>query len=57
MKVWPIKVMKKTYSELDVSIVKFENEDIVTASSLMDLNFDELNKDNLLNWDELFGGV
>jgi|GEM_PF-1862676 hypothetical protein len=57
MKGWPIKVMKKTYSELDVSIVKFENEDIVTASSLMDLNFDELNKDNLLNWDELFGGV
>ena len=57
MKGWPIKVMKKTYSELDVSIVKFENEDIVTASSLMDLNFDGLNKDNLLNWDELFGGV
>ena len=49
--------MKKTYSELNVSIVKFENEDIVTASSLMDLNFDELNKDNLLNWDELFGRV
>lgn len=57
MKGWLIRVMKKTYSELDVSIVKFENEDIVTASSLMDLNFDELNKDNLLNWDELFGGV
>ena len=57
MKGWLIKVMKKAYIELDVSIVKFENEDIVTASSLMDLNFDELNKDNLLNWDELFGGV
>ncbi len=57
MKGWLIRVMKKTYSKLDVSIVKFENEDIVTASSLMDLNFDELNKDNLLNWDELFGGV
>ena len=57
MKGWLIRVMKKTYSKLDVSIVKFENEDIVTASSLMDLNFDELNKDNLLDWDELFGGV
>ena len=57
MKGLPFKVMKKTYSVLDVSIVYFEYEDFVTASSLMDLNFDELNKDNLLNWDELFGGV
>lgn len=38
-------------------IVKFENEDIVTASSHYGFDFDELNKDNLLNWDELFGGA
>lgn len=55
MKGWPIKVMKKTYSELDVSIIKFENEDIVTTSSLIDLELDSSNLDNLLNWDELFG--
>lgn len=55
MKGWSVKVMKKTYSELDVSIVKFENEDIVTASSIM--YFNELNKDNLLDWNELFDGV
>ncbi len=55
MKGWRIKVMKKAYSELDVSIVKFENEDIVTESSIMDLPLDELNKDNILDWSELFG--
>ncbi len=45
--------MKKTYCELDISIVKFENEDIVTSSSLMDFT-DGLNLDNSILFDDLF---
>ena len=49
--------MKKTYNELDVSIIKFENEDIVTSSGLMGFEHDALNPDNTIGFDEIFGDL
>lgn len=45
-------LMKKEYSIPEVSIVMFENEDIITASSLMDFTMGDGTD---LLWDELFG--
>ncbi len=46
--------MKKEYSVPEVSIVMFENEDIITISSLMDFTMGD--GEDLL-WENLFGDI
>jgi len=46
--------MKKTYQELEISVVKFDNEDIVTASLNNVSSLNSMGDNNLL-WSDLLG--
>lgn len=48
--------MKKGYNILEISVVMFETEDIITSSSLMDKALEsEMQRNPDLDFSELFG--
>ncbi len=55
MKGWML--MKKDYSSLEVSVIMFDNEDIITASSADAKSlFNFQLGDSEKTWNDLFGG-